>query len=73
MDVLYRIVEDQRAAVGQLSTQGKMIPFPQFQQGFLADLPQVTGDDQVEIFRFPVQILHMGLYGFKGSGGGCQV
>ena len=63
MDVLYRIVEYQRAAVGQFAAQGQMIPFSQFQQSFLADLPQVTGDNQIKVLRAYLQILKMGTYG----------
>ena len=54
MDILDSVVEYQCAAVRQLSTQGQMIPLSQFQQRLLADLPQIAGDDQVEVLRFAV-------------------
>ena len=73
MDILHGVVKHQGAAVRQLSAKGQTVPFAQFQQNLLADLTQVTGDDQVKILRFSVQILHMGLNGVKCSRGRCQV
>ena len=73
MDILNGVVKYHCSAICQLSAQGQMISFSQFQKHFLADLSQITGDDQVEILWLSVHILHVGLYGLKCSRGHCQV
>ena len=73
MDVLDRVVKDQSAAVRQFAAQGEVIPFPQFQKGLFPDLPQITGDDQIEVIRPSAHVVHMGLYGLECRRGDCQV
>ena len=60
VDILNRIVEDHAAAVGKLPAQKKALPFTHFQQHFFPKLPQIAGDDQVEILRDPMEVLHVG-------------
>lgn len=73
MNILHCVVEDQRAAVGQFSSQIEIVPLAQLQQNFFTDLSQITRNDQIEILRLSAQILHMGLYGLECSRGHCQV
>ena len=67
VDILGGVVENQRAAICQFSAQQQPMAPAHFQQEFLAQLSQVTGNDQVEIFRNPVQILHVSPDGLKCS------
>ena len=60
MHILGQIVEYQRAAIGDLAAKGQAVPAGKLQQRFLAQLPQVTGDDQIEILRASAQILKVG-------------
>ena len=69
MDILVQIVKDKGSAVCQFSAQIQMVSFSQFQQNVFSQLAQIACDDQIIIQRGPVQIIQMGSYGFKGSGG----
>ena len=65
MDILHCVIENQSSAVCQLAAQRKIVSFSKFQKQLLAQLSQITGDDQIEIRRCPLQILHMGTNRFK--------
>ena len=49
MHILFCIVENQGSAIRQLSAEGYAIPLGQLHQHFLAQLTQITGDDQIKI------------------------
>ena len=66
MDILYRVVEYKGSAVRQFAAQRQVIALAQFQQHLFPQLPQITGDDQIEILRLASQILHVGTNGIKG-------
>ena len=68
MDILNGVVKYQGAAVFQLSSQRDSIHPGKFQQHFLADLPQISGDDPVEFLRAGFQIFKMAADG----GIGCR-
>ena len=69
VNVLGDLVENQGTAVCQLPTQGKSFPFAHFQQQILAQLAKIPGDDEIEVLRSPIQILHMGPNGLESPGG----
>ena len=72
MDILHCIVKDHAAAVCDLSSQGKIVPFSKLQEDVLAHLSQIPCDDQIKIIGGSAKILHMTLYGFECGGGRCQ-
>ena len=59
VDILHCVVEYQRAAICQLATEAQPVPAGKLQQGFLTQLPQITGDDEVKIIGGSMQILQM--------------
>lgn len=72
VDILYGIVENHRTAVGQLAAQVQLIAAGYFQKHFLAQLAQISGDDQIKVIGCPFHIFHMGFDGGKcrrGHGG----
>ena len=60
MDILFRIVKNQIAAVGQLSPKGKTVFSGTLHQQFLSDLSQIARNDQIKIFRAGAQVIEMG-------------
>ena len=51
MDILLGVIKDHAAAVCDLPAQGKVFPPGHLQKQLFAVLSQVTGDDEVVVFR----------------------
>lgn len=69
MDVLFVVVENQCPAVRQLPAQGDAVPPGKLQEHFLAQLSQITGDDQVKVFGGGLHVVKVSLDGGIGGGG----
>ena len=69
VDVLFVVVENQGSAVRQLPAQRDPVPPGKLQKQFLAQLPQIAGDDEVKVLGGGFHVVKMGFDGGIGGGG----
>lgn len=69
VDILGGVVKYHGAAVRQLAPQGQAVPAGKLQEHFLADLAEISGDDEVKVLRAGVKVHKMAADGGEGGGG----